>query len=137
MTLVRIDRNPSSSKLLVFGLAWLVFFGMLGGMALSGGRSSAAIAFWVAAVMVPGIGYFVPSLLRIVYIGMSLLTWPIGVVVSHLVLAGLYYGVFTPIGLMMRLVRYDPMRRRFDPDASTYWVRREASGDLPRYFQQF
>ncbi|GGO05652.1 hypothetical protein GCM10010116_11090 [Microbispora rosea subsp. aerata] len=33
----------------------------------------------------------------------------------------LYYLVVTPAGLVARLVR-DPLARRKDPDAATYWI---------------
>ena len=60
---------------------------------------------------------------------------PIGWIVSHAVLAIVYYGILTPIGLLLRLFR-DPMLRRFDPDAASYWMERESDDDLSRYFRQ-
>jgi hypothetical protein len=38
-----------------------------------------------------------------------------------LLLAVVYYLVVTPVGLLSRLIR-DPLRRRPDRKASTYWV---------------
>ncbi len=38
--------------------------------------------------------------MRAVFVGMSYLAWPIGFVVSHVILALVYYLVFTPIGLV-------------------------------------
>lgn len=32
-----------------------------------------------------------------------------------------YYLVVTPVGVLSRLVR-DPMSRRSDPSATTYWI---------------
>ncbi|MCW2502789.1 MAG: hypothetical protein JWO79_1073 [Actinomycetia bacterium] len=37
-------------------------------------------------------------------------------------LALVYYLLVTPIGLVSRLVR-DPLRRRKDPRAASYWIR--------------
>lgn len=36
----------------------------------------------------------------------------------------LFFGVFTPLGLLMRLAGRDLMKRSFEPGALTYWVRR-------------
>jgi hypothetical protein len=59
-------------------------------------------------------------------------------VVSHVVLAIVYYLVVTPIGLVMRLVGYDAMKRRFDGEATTYWVHRpDNAADAKSYFRQF
>ena len=63
--------------------------------------------------------------------------YPIGWTVSHLALAVVYYLVVTPIGLLMRLFGRDPMRRKFDPSATTYWQPHESPDEPERYFRQF
>jgi len=137
MSLIRIDRNPSPRQLAVFGIIWLVFFAGVGWAALSrDGWASAAIV-WSVAVLVPAIGWFVPSLLRIVYLGMAYLTFPIGLVVSFVILAAIYYVVLTPIGLVMRLAGYDPMCRLRDANAASYWTPRKPAGNMRRYFRQY
>jgi saxitoxin biosynthesis operon SxtJ-like protein len=138
MSLIRIDRNPSRRHLAVFGLLWLVFLAILGAMLFwRTGSILAAMAAWMLAIAVPAIGLFSPVFLRIVYVGAAYASFPIGWVVSHVILAAVYYLVLTPIGLVMRLVGYDPMRRRFDRDAKSYWSRREADESIARYFRQF
>jgi hypothetical protein len=37
----------------------------------------------------------------------------------------------------MRLFGYDPMHRRFDPAAETYWAKRDEEATVERYFRQF
>jgi hypothetical protein len=88
-------------------------------------------------VVVPILGWLVPAFMRLVFVGMSYVAWPIGFVVSHLVLAAVYYLVLTPVGLVMRLLGYDPMRRGFDREAASYWVERPAAAEPRRYFRQF
>ena len=51
--------------------------------------------------------------------------------------AGFVGLLFTPIGLAMRLVGRDPLRRRFDRQASTYWIKRPEQDETGRYFRQF
>jgi hypothetical protein len=63
--------------------------------------------------------------------------FPIGWVVSHVMLALIYYGVMTPIGLVMRLLGRDPLKRKLDRSADTYWEPREPIANSKRYFQQF
>src|SRR5688572_3846114 len=46
-------------------------------------------------------------------------------IVSPIVLAVLFFGAFTPIGLLMRAMRRDPMRRNWDTGARSYWIARE------------
>ncbi len=45
-----------------------------------------------------------------------------GWVNTRIILGILFYGVVTPMGLIMKLTGRDPMRSAFDPDAQTYRV---------------
>jgi hypothetical protein len=36
-----------------------------------------------------------------------------------------FYAVVTPMGVAMRLAGRDPMRRRFDRAADSYWIDRQ------------
>ena len=138
MSLVRIDHHPSRRQLMVFGFLWIVFFAIAGKVVLSKTECmSAALAIWGVAVGVPLIGSVLPGFMRFVYVAMAYATLPIGLVISLVILAIIYYLAVTPIGLVMRLLRYDPMHRRFDPNANTYWFRRQDAGGTERYFRQF
>ena len=52
-------------------------------------------------------------------------------IVSPIVLGVMFFGVFTPIGIVMRLAGRDAMRRRLDPPARTYWQDRDPPGPDP------
>jgi hypothetical protein len=49
----------------------------------------------------------------------SALAW----VNTRILLGAVFYGLMTPMGVVMRLFGHDPMRRRLDPAADTYRVR--------------
>lgn len=49
----------------------------------------------------------------------------IGRVTTPLVLGIIFYGVLTPMGLLMRLAGKDPLRLKRDPGAESYWIERE------------
>ena len=136
MALIRINRNPSRNQLILFGAAWLVFFGVWGYVAATKESPALARGLWILAGAVPLAGIFFPGGLRHVYIGLSYATYPIGFMVSHVVLAIVYYLVFTPIGLIMRLLGYDPLSRRFDAKASSYWKPRPNPKPVASYFRQ-
>ena len=55
---------------------------------------------------------------------------PIGWTISQLILGVVYYLVITPIGLIMRLGGYDPMKRRLDRSASM--LRSKIDGEIAR-----
>jgi hypothetical protein len=52
----------------------------------------------------------------------------LGRLVSPIVLGVIFYGLFTPIGVVMRLAGRDAMCRKFDVAVRSYWVRRDPPG---------
>ena len=139
MSVVQINRHPSRRQLNQFGFVWLGFLAFFGAVAwFKLGNPGLAKGLWIAAVAVPAVGWLLPGVMRVVFLGMSYLAWPIGFVVSHLVLGAVYYLVVTPMGLVMRLFGYDPMARKFDSGAASYWVPRPPGrSGADRYFRQF
>ena len=136
--MIRIEHNPTRWQLAVFGLAWLLCFGLLGGLSWwKTGSFGMPSVFWAIGVVVPAIGLVWPGVLRFVFLAASYATFPIGFVVSYLILAFVYFIVIAPIGLALRLMGRDPMQRRFDRVAKTYWTPREQEESAKRYFQQF
>ena len=62
---------------------------------------------------------------------------PMGWTFSHIVLGVVFFLVMTPISLILRATGKDPMERRFDRSATSYWVAHEQVKDSSRYFRQF
>jgi hypothetical protein len=56
-------------------------------------------------------------------------------VVSPLILGLIYFGVFTPVALVMRAFGRDAMCRRFEPAQPSYWVRRDPPGPPDNSFR--
>ncbi len=138
MAMIEIDRDPSQSALRWFGLLMLLFFCLVGGIVYLK-TETLTVSAWLGGlgVVLCALYYVVPGLRRPLYLGWMYAALPIGWVVSHLLLAAVYYLVLTPIGLLMRLFGWDPMARRLDPGATSYWVAHEAAADRTRYFRQF
>jgi hypothetical protein len=56
-------------------------------------------------------------------------------IVSPVVLGIMFFGVITPIGLVMRLLGNDPLRLRLDKAAGSYWIERTPPGPAPETFK--
>ena len=65
-----------------------------------------------------------------------LATFPIGWTVSRVILAILFYGVFTPVGVLFRLLGRDALGLQPKPAADTYWTPRRTA-EVRDYFRQF
>lgn len=103
------------------------------------GVDKRAIALAALSVGVIGaiVMWLAPAVARRVYTGWMFAAMPIGWTISHVILAAVYYLLITPIGLFMRLLGHDPMQRRFDKQAKTYWIAHDPGHDPSRYFKQF
>jgi len=113
---------------------------------------------WIAAVAFPALSFLLgrgqlpllalgalslvfsllwPAGNRPLFVALSLVSYPMGFMVSHVALAVLFFGVLTPVGLLFRVLGRDPLARGFEPDRPSSWV------DLPKvaskedYFKQF
>ena len=138
MSLVEIDWNPGRRQLRVFGLSALAasivlaaVFVLLWGLTIA----------WAIAALALGATILLCSLVapraaRIVYIALSAVGLPIGLVVSFVLLAAFYFLLLTPIALVFRLVGRDSLHRRFDRAAASYWIPRKTATSLDRYFHQ-
>ncbi len=84
---------------------------------------------WLAAVASAAIGLLLPRALKPVYLGWMKLGHALGWVNTRIILAVVFFVLFTPVSLLLRLLKRDPLQRQLDRDASTY---REASASLPR-----
>lgn len=138
MALVDINWNPSRKELRVFSLL-LIGFGVIVAVILTQRfqAPTASVAVLLVTTTIGVIGLAAPRLVRPVYIVWMGLAFPIGWTVSHLMLLAIYYLVLTPIGLTLRLCGRDPMHRRLDRGAKSYWLPRTPRNDLKSYFRQF
>lgn len=138
MALIKINTRPTPATLRQFGLIWLGFFAVVGGLTLwRSGTWPAATALWAAAVVVPAVGWIVPPFMRLVYLGMSYAAWPIGTAISFALLAAFYFLLVTPVGFVMRLLGRDPLNRRFAHELDSYWLPRRPERPVSDYLRQF
>ncbi|MDX2149889.1 MAG: SxtJ family membrane protein [Bryobacteraceae bacterium] len=137
MTFSSLDLNPSRRTLRQFAALSLVVFGALAAARLTGdlasptGRTFAVLA---VAIGVPGLLY--PPLIRWVFVGWMILVFPIGWLISHLVLGVIFFLIVTPIAFVFRLTGRDRLRMR-PGDRPSYWEERPARTDAAGYLRQY
>jgi len=145
--LVEIDFNPSDRILRQFGLIAVGGFGLLAAcayfetwmFAAGLGAARVPVATGLAAVgalsLVFGLVY--PRANRVIYVGTAVLAYPIGFVLSYVIMAVLFFGVIAPIGSILRGLGKTPLARTYDPKAASYWSKARAARDQQSYFRQF
>jgi hypothetical protein len=150
MALLQVNWHPDKGQLRGFAGLWILFFGAIGVYrAWTGGAFHTEIPigwhdpwrvpllFWALAAGVGGLGVIAPALMRPIYVAWMVLAFPIGWAVSHVILAVIYFGLFSLIGLVFKLMGRDALGLALDRSASTYWVHRPPTAEADRYFRQF
>jgi hypothetical protein len=137
MTWSDLPLKPTRKILRQFAAALAIVFLAL---TLRRGFAQGHVALgWVFCVMsVWGvIGLFKPSLVRWLFITATVVAFPIGWVVTNLVLAIMFYLILTPVGLFFRARKRDALSLARKPAGDTYWTERKPNTDPARYFKQF
>ena len=134
-----INHSPSKRELRLFAGLWFPLFcaGLGSGLAARAHVLGAGVVVWGLGLVVMVVGLASPARLRPMFIGMSVATYPFGWVLGRALLAALYFGVCMPLGLCMRALGRDALKRRFDTEASSYWSAHRGARDAPGYFKQY
>ncbi len=138
MALLEKGTGPSPLELRWFGVMLAAFAGIMGGLVLyvSGAQGVAGV-IWGIGIGLCALYYALPATRYLIYDVWMALAYPIGWVISHALMAVIFYAVLTPIGLVMRAFGWDGLLRKANRGASSYWKPLDADDETRRYFQQF
>jgi hypothetical protein len=136
MALLEIRWRPTSRELRQFGVMLAVLLGVSACWGRARGGPFVA-ALGTASMIVTLLAWLRPQWLRTVYVTWMCVAFPIGWVVSHVLLAAIFYLLLTPLGFVLRWMGYDPLRRGWDSTRESYWEPRSTTPDPPQYFRQF
>jgi hypothetical protein len=100
------------------------------------GQTLLAAVLAATAIVFALVGIVKPRWLRWVFVAASVVTFPIGWLMSRIILAIVYYGVFTPVAMVFRLIGRDELRLN-KPKLESYWIARDPETDPRRYLRQF
>jgi multisubunit Na+/H+ antiporter MnhG subunit len=131
------QQTATTRELRKFGLTVGIAFLVLGSISWWRGHEWAPRALWSAGALLVAPALVAPATLGPVRRAWMAFAEVVGAFNTRLILGLLFYLVFTPVGLVMRLFR-DPLSRSLRGRESTYWVRRKPEPvDPARYQQQF
>lgn len=145
--MVEIDFDPDRRTLRQFGFIALAGFGLIALLAwnewliFSFGLGEARP--WVAGIsgglglLAAFFGLVYPPANKPIFVGLAILTFPIGFVLSYVIMGTLFYGLIGPVGLVFRMIGRDSMNRSYEPDAESYWSDYRGARPREHYFRQF
>jgi hypothetical protein len=133
-----ISFNPSRKMLRQFSGLWIVFFLFLAYW--QGYLRDRPTVTWVLAILavtVGPLGLLAPQIVRPIFVAWMVVAFPIGWTISRILLAVLFYAVFTPIGFIFRLIGRDALALKPHPASETYWTPKPTAASARSYFRQF
>ncbi len=139
MSFVEINWHPKQQQLRNFGKIALIATAVISLLLFA--LKGVAIQ-WALIIFAAGLIIFLSSVIslrltRAIYVALTVVTFPIGLAVSFVLLAAFYFLLLTPLGLLFRLTGRDVLGRKFDSTAESYWQRRKPPESAERYFHQF
>src|SRR5690349_8395934 len=133
--LTHLPLKPTPRMLRQFAAAWLIFFLLLAFK--FGLRQHSTAGVILTLVSLAGvIGLLTPRVLHWPFVVLTIAAFPIGWVMTQLVLALLFYCVLFPFALIFRLRGRDALRLR-KRNAATFWVERGEQPPPEKYLKQF
>lgn len=138
MTWSDIPLRPTPRTLRQFAGAWLVFFLAFGAhQYLVRQHLRLGLILMFLAVAVGVLGLIKPSAVRWLFVGWMVAAFPVGWVVSLVMLLIMFYGLITPVAMLFRLCGRDLLGRRPAPDAASFWLPKRMPQDVRSYFRQY
>jgi hypothetical protein len=129
-----IDRKELKQFAIILGIVLLI----LAGLNWWREHTSVAVVMAVSAMASELIALIRPVLIKPIFIVLTTIAKGIGWFNTRLLLSLVFYGLMTPIGLIMRLLRKDLIDQKINKNASTYWhERKEKKLDPKHYEKQF
>lgn len=124
---------PTPADLRKFALVFGGALAILGSLAWY--RDSAVAPYLlVPAALVVLLGLLAPKLLRGLFYAWMAIGLVLGTVVTAIILSLVFFLTLTPIALVMRLLGKDPLNRRLEPEAQSYWIPKQYE---PRHRDRF
>ena len=125
MALVDLDLNPDEKKLKQFGFIALVAFALLGALVLwkgglfgldfGGSTRTVAYVFFALGGVSALLSLVAPKANRFLFLGLIVVTFPIGLVLSYLIMGVLYFVIITAVALFFRITGRDRLRLKPQP----------------------
>jgi hypothetical protein len=143
---IKLDLDPSPQTLRQFGFIALGAFALLAALAhfellmfsrgLGAARDTVVVIFLAVGASGALFSLLAPRANRFLFVGLSIVAYPIGFVVSHVLLALLFFGLFAPLGALLKALGKDQVASGGAAEAS-YWRKARRTRDLRDYFRQY
>lgn len=141
--MLKLDFKPPANVLRQFAFIAVVGLPLLAALVL---RFTSGLDWTHPAILIAlgigaaQLGLFMAGLkepTRCIYVLLMIVAFPIGFVISHVMMLFIYYLVITPIALVFRVMGRDVLGRRLEPQRASYWTERGKPRNAASYFKLY
>ena len=118
MNLIEINWAPTDRQLRQFGAICLFALPAIGW--LWGGGTTIIVILGVVGLLLAFTGMVLPAVLKPIFLALTIVATPIGIVIGEVTMLLIYFGVFLPFGLAFRIAKRDALQRSFEKDKDSY-----------------
>ena len=130
--------HPAPKVLRQFAAAWLFFISAAGSYQwLARGHERVGQVMIATGLVIGLLGLIMPAAIRWLFVAAMVLAFPIGWVVSQLMLVIMFYIVLTPVALIFRLRGRDLLGRKPAPGRVSFWTKKTTPEDMRSYLRQY
>ena len=126
--------NPDKRTLRKFGMTMGIAFLVISSLFFFRQKYAGAMYSLVVSCVFFITRVFRPAFLKPVYIVWMRLAFILGWINTRIILIVMYYLVFTPIGLAMKLFRIDPLERKKNEES--YWKKKDKADPDPLNYER-
>jgi len=125
-------------KLKQFGKGGAVFFIILGALLAMKGSTKASFFFFAFSAFLFTGGFLMPKVLYPVYIVITKVGHVIGWINTRIILLLIYYVIVTPIGVFMKILGKDNIKKKIKKDLASYWEEKDfVISDIEKLEKQY
>ncbi|ODS33660.1 MAG: hypothetical protein SCARUB_01179 [Candidatus Scalindua rubra] len=114
-------RKDEKSEIKKFGIGLTVLLCLIGGWQLYKGHVNIYVWFFGFGGLVLVLSFFAPVILKPLYKVTTTVGNAVGWVNTRILLGIIFYVIFTPIGILLRIIRKDLLDERLNKEAKSYW----------------
>ncbi len=137
MSMVRINWHPDRTDRRKFGISMIVGFFLIGSFFYWKGHLGIAYACYAFGAAAGILGVTATNLVLPIYWAWMGVAFVLGNIMSRVLLALLFFGLFTPLGLVGRLLGRDKLKLKRKAGDSYWCPLADGAKDASEYEKQF
>ncbi len=135
MSLFEIPWSPTARQLRQFGLLSVGVLPVLGWV--WGANWLIISGLVVSGCIIAIVSFVCPRLVRPLFVALTMLAIPLGLIVGELAMLLIYFFLFLPTGLCFRILHRDRLKLKLDRTAETYWEDKAQPRDVASYYRRY